>query len=72
MSIGSEVSRVAELEALRDRLVVAVGECELRELPGLSRELRQVLLELEGLDDSVGDGIADELDRQRAKRLAGS
>lgn len=72
MSIGKPRSRIEELEALRDTLVDAVQAAEPRELPGVSRELRLVLVELESLEDKSGGSIGDELEQQRARRLAGS
>jgi len=69
VSIGD---RRSELEGLRGKLIAASEVAEAKELPAVSRELRQVLAELEDLKDVNGSGIADELDKQRARRLAGS
>ena len=62
--------RRKELEALQAKLVAASEGAEPRELPAVSRELRLVMAELEDLKDVDGNGIADELDKQRARRLA--
>lgn len=57
----------------RDRLLEALGgEVEKKDLPGLSRELRQVLAELDTMEEPVDSDLADELDRKRQERLARS
>lgn len=57
---------------MRDRLIAASKNAEAKELPAVSRELRQVMAELESLERSSGGSIGDELKQQRAKRVAGS
>lgn len=72
MSPGDSVSRVSELEVLRDRLIAASEVAGPRELPGVSRELRLILAELAELEGSSGGSVGDELEQQRARRVAGS
>ena len=60
----------ASLEALRDRLAVAVDVCEPRELAGLAKQLSEVLralASLPGVERSDLDDLAAKRDRRRAQ-----
>ncbi|GAB1642545.1 hypothetical protein [Krasilnikovia sp. MM14-A1259] len=56
------------LESLRDQLIAACPASELKELPALSRELRQVLAELDAIPDGKAKAPADEIAKRRADR----
>jgi hypothetical protein len=73
------VSRRELLELLRDELlsrIEAPGSCDnenhgsvdARELPALSRELRLVLAELDGIPSAKSDAPADEIAQRREER----
>ena len=64
--------RTEILEAQRDRLVRTIeGGVEPRDLAALSRELRLVLAELEGLKGTDAGDLDDELERRRLARRGG-
>ena len=68
-----QVSRVQLLETARDRLALELADCEARELPSISRELRLVTAELAALagDAGKGSGTVDELaSKRRTQRAA--
>lgn len=67
-----QVSRLKLLEDARDRLAGEVAECEARELPAISRELRLVTAEIAALagDGEKGDGTVDDLAARRRSRRA--
>lgn len=56
------------LETLRDQLLASIPAAELRELPALSRELRQTIAELDALPDASSVAPADEIARRREDR----
>jgi hypothetical protein len=62
------------LQEQRERLfgVFRSELVEAKDLPALSRELRQVLAELETLEEPVDSDLDDEVDRKRQERLARS
>ncbi len=62
------VTRRELLESCRDRLVTEIDEADAKELPALSRELRAVLSELEGIPDGRAQTPADEIAARRAAR----
>lgn len=62
--------RQAALEALRDRLGMAMTKAEAREVPALSRELRMIIDELDRLGAGVGGDSVDDLAARRARRRA--
>lgn len=66
------LSRVELLEAQRGWLVAAIGEASPRELPALSRELREVCRELDGLCPPVKKSRVDDLADRRKARRAGA
>ena len=61
------------LETARDRLALELADCEARELPSISRELRLVTAELAALagEGSGKGGTVDDLaSKRRAQRAA--
>lgn len=59
------------LEALRDELAEALSKAEPAVKAQIAGQLRQVLLELDGLPDEKQRSVADDLaDRRRARRAA--
>jgi hypothetical protein len=62
------VDRRTILESLLDQLKGAVPAADLKELPALSRELRQTLAELDALPDAKATAPADEIARRRDER----
>jgi hypothetical protein len=56
------------LEDLRDQLTTAVSMADPKELPPLSRELRQVWAELTGLPDGKKQAVPDRIAQQREER----
>lgn len=56
------------LEDLRARLLAAIPEAELKELAALSREVRQILADLDGLPSADAKAPADEIARRREDR----
>jgi hypothetical protein len=65
-----EPSVRARLEAVRDRLALAIGEADPKELPALSREYRATLAEIEALPKEKGSATVDQLKERRAARRA--
>lgn len=61
-------TRRDDLEALRDLLRTGLPEAKVSELPALSRELRMVLAELDGLPEVGSTAPADEIARKRLER----
>jgi len=66
------VSRLDDLEKLRDRLVGALDVVDPKDLPRVSRELRAVNLELSQLAPDEEIDQVDELRAKRAARIAAS
>lgn len=66
------VTRKADLDKLRDRLLAALDAVEPGDIPKISKELRAVDLELETLGGAVtpGQQLVDELKAKRARRTA--
>lgn len=62
------VDRREVLTDLRDRLLAACPAAEIKELPALSRELRQVLAELDALPSGEKKAPADEIAKRREER----
>lgn len=67
------MTRREYLEAARDRLQSLLPGADERTAPGVSRELRAVLTELDSLPSAeVGASVQDQLKERRAQRLADS
>ena len=64
--------RGASLRAVRDALAVAIDIASPRELALLSKQLRETLAELDGLDTSKGVSASDDLAAKRKARRAGA
>lgn len=62
------VDRRTILERLRDDLLGAIPDAKTNELAALSRELRQVVAELDGLPDGKAVAPTDEIARRREER----
>jgi hypothetical protein len=64
--------RLERLIDTRDRLAGAIEGCESsRDLPGLSREYRMVLAEIDSLHTEVGVDAVDELTARRSAKDSG-
>jgi len=74
MSVSESVSRGDRRGALQEMAAVLAGALESagdpRELEGLSRELRLVLKELEGLPEGEVLSLNDALSRRRSQKAA--
>lgn len=65
--------RHRSLVALRDTLARAIDTCEsMRDLAALSRQLTEVLEQIEGVPDKAEVSAADEVAKRRTARRAGS
>ena len=73
-SAVGDPGRVARLLDTRDRLAAAIAACRAsRDLPGLSREYRLVLAEIDSLTTEEGVSVVDQLaERRSAKGSAGA
>lgn len=70
---NAQVSRLALLEAARNRLAEEMQECKANELPGIVRELRLVTSDIAALagDEIQNGGTVDNLAaKRRARREA--
>lgn len=66
-------NRLVALEALRDTLATAIDECDSkRDLAALSRQLTDVLAQIESSPSSAEVSAADEVAQRRASRRAGA
>ena len=72
--MSDDPGRVARLIDTRDRLAAAIAGCRAsRDLPGLSREYRLVLAEIDSLTTEEGVSVVDQLAARRgAKGSAGA
>ena len=66
------MTRKADLQLLRERLLDALDAVDPAEIPKVSRELRAVTVELEALAPAKTEGqaLVDELKAKRARRSA--
>ena len=68
----SDHDRIADLEALRLKLIAATESAQPNELAPLARQLTLVLRELDELSPAEESSLADDLAARRAARLAGA
>lgn len=69
---GGTDDRLARLIAVRDCLKAALEGCESpRDLPGLSREYRLVMAEIESLHTQDGADVVDQLAERRRAQVEG-
>lgn len=61
-------TRLELLESSRDRLLQEIDEANATELPALSRELRAVLSEIDGIPSAEKTAPADEIAKRREER----
>ena len=68
------VDRQADLELMRQKLLLAMGSVDPEVLPRVTKELRAVNLELASLGPSVSAGqrLVDDLRERRAARRPGA
>ena len=68
----TDESRADRLTAVRDRLAAALADCESsRDLPGLSREYRHVMAEIDSLHTEDGLDVVDQLAKRRTAKGSG-
>jgi hypothetical protein len=68
------VDRQADLELMRQKLLLAMASVDAEDLPRITKELRAVNLELASLGPSVSAGqrLVDDLRERRAARRPGA
>ena len=72
VSEAVRVGRVEGLVALRDRLALEIdSNPEPRDLAALSTRLEKVLEQIDGLKESDGGDLDDELERRRLEKQGG-
>lgn len=71
--VASRGNRRATLVSLRNKLAEAIDECEsARDLPGLSRQLADVLEQIDAIPNKAEVSAADEIAARRASRRSSS
>ena len=68
----SDHDRIADLRALRQKLVAASDAAQPNEIAPIARQLVLVLRELDELDPTEEGSVADDLAARRAARIAGT
>ncbi len=71
LSEVADSARLEVLRALRRKLCLAIDEAEIKDLPGLARQLVSVVNELDSAA-AEGNRLVDDLSAKRARRAASS